>query len=104
MRRKAKNSNWYAPLFLGALTVFIPCGVTQAMMAVAVGTGSPDGRGFDVAFILGTSPVFFTLAYLATQLGRVMEKWFMRFVAVVVLVLGFLSINSGLNLAGWSPI
>jgi len=41
IRRKAKNGeSSYAPLFLGALTVFIPCGVTQAMMAVAVGTGS----------------------------------------------------------------
>jgi len=105
IRRKAKSTTeWYAPLFLGALTVFIPCGVTQAIMAVAIGTGSPVmGAALMAAFILGTSPVFFTVAYLATQLGRVMEKWFMRFVAVVVLVLGFLSINSGLNLAGWSP-
>jgi sulfite exporter TauE/SafE len=105
IRRKAKTTtNWYAPLFLGALTVFIPCGVTQAMMAVAIGTGSPwMGAALMAAFIFGTSPVFFTVAYLATQLGRVMEKWFMRFVAVVVLVLGLLSINSGLNLAGWSP-
>jgi sulfite exporter TauE/SafE len=105
IRRKAKDATeWYAPLFLGALTVFIPCGVTQAMMAVAIGTGSPVmGAALMAAFTLGTSPVFFTVAYLATRLGKVMEKWFMRFVAVTVLVLGLLSINSGLNLAGWSP-
>jgi sulfite exporter TauE/SafE len=105
IRRKAKNAtDWYAPLFLGALTVFIPCGVTQAMMAVAIGTGSPVlGAALMAAFILGTSPVFFTVAYLATRLGRVLEKWFMRFVAITVLVLGLLSINSGLNLAGLSP-
>jgi sulfite exporter TauE/SafE len=106
IRRKAKNTtDWYAPLFLGALTVFIPCGVTQAMMAVAIGAGNPAmGAALMFAFILGTSPVFFTVAYLATQLGKVMEKWFMRFVAVVVLVLGILSVNSGLNLAGISPL
>ena len=105
IRRKAKNTNdWYAPLFLGALTVFIPCGVTQAMMAVAIGTGSPAmGAALMFAFTLGTSPVFFAVAYLATRLGQVLEKWFMRFVAVTVLVLGLLSINSGLNLAGLSP-
>jgi sulfite exporter TauE/SafE len=105
IRRKAKNANdWYAPLFLGALTVFIPCGVTQAMMAVAIGTGSPVmGAALMFAFILGTSPVFFAVAYLATRLGQALEKWFMRFVAVSVLVLGLLSINSGLNLAGFSP-
>ena len=41
IRRKAKGQEtWFSPLFLGALTVFIPCGVTQAMMATALGTGS----------------------------------------------------------------
>ena len=33
IRRTAKGTDTATPLFLGALTVFIPCGVTQAMMA-----------------------------------------------------------------------
>jgi len=105
IRRKAKNGeSFFAPLFLGALTVFIPCGVTQAMMAVAIGTGSAlQGAVLMFAFILGTSPVFFVVAYLAMQLGARMEKWFMRFVAVAILVLGLVSVNSGLTLAG-SPL
>jgi uncharacterized protein len=41
IRRKAKKGeSFFSPLFLGALTVFIPCGVTQAMMAVAISTGN----------------------------------------------------------------
>ncbi len=105
IRRMAKSStDWFTPLFLGALTIFIPCGVTQAMMAVAVGTGSPlQGAALMLAFTLGTSPVFFAVAYLATQLGKRMERWFMRFVALVVLVLGLLSVDSGLTLMG-SPL
>jgi len=105
IRRTAKNrESFFAPLFLGALTVFIPCGVTQAMMAVAVGTGSAlQGAVLMFAFILGTSPVFFLIAYLAMQLGARMEKWFMRFVAVVILLLGLVSVNSGLTLMG-SPL
>ena len=105
IRRKAKNGeSFFAPLFLGALTVFIPCGVTQAMMAVAVGTGSAlQGAALMFAFILGTSPVFFSVAYLAMKLGARLEKWFMRFVAIVLLVLGLVSINSGLALVG-SPL
>jgi uncharacterized protein len=105
IRRKAKNGeSFFAPLFLGALTVFIPCGVTQAMMAVAVGTGNAlQGATLMFAFILGTSPVFFVVAYLAMKLGSRLEKWFMRFVAVVLLVLGLVSINSGLTLMG-SPL
>jgi uncharacterized protein len=105
IRRKAKNgASSFAPLFLGALTVFIPCGVTQAMMAVAVGTGSAlQGAVLMFAFILGTSPVFFAVAYLTMRLGARLEKWFMRFVAVVLLVLGLVSVNNGLSLVG-SPI
>jgi sulfite exporter TauE/SafE len=105
IRRKAKNgNNFFAPLFLGALTVLIPCGVTQAVMAVAVGTGSAlQGAALMFAFILGTSPVFFVVSYLAMQLGARLERWFMRFVAVIILVMGLVSVNSGLTLMG-SPL
>jgi len=105
IRRKAKNSeSFFAPLFLGALTVFIPCGVTQAMMAVAVGTGSAlQGATLMFAFVLGTSPIFFIVAYLTMQLGARLEKAFMRFVAIVLLVLGLVSVNNGLTLVG-SPL
>ncbi len=105
IRRKAKNgTEVVTPLFLGALTVFIPCGVTQAMMAVALGTGSAAlGAALMFAFTLGTSPVFFLVAYLTTQLGARLESFFMRFVAIVVLVFGLMTLNSGLNLIG-SPI
>ena len=98
------GTEWVTPLFLGALTVFIPCGVTQAMMAAALGTGSiAQGAAMMFAFTLGTSPVFFLVAYLTTQIGARLEKYFLRFVAVVVLILGFVSLDSGLNLMG-SPI
>jgi plastocyanin domain-containing protein len=74
------------------------------MMAAALGTGSPAvGAALMFAFILGTSPVFFIVAYLTTQVGARLEKFFMRFVAVVVLILGLVSINNGLNLIG-SPL
>jgi sulfite exporter TauE/SafE len=102
IRRIAKNSeSAITPLFLGALTVLIPCGVTQAMMAVAVGTGSPlEGAAIMLVFTLGASPVFFIVAYLTTKLGARLEKYFLRFVMVVLLVLGIVSINSGLTLMG----
>ena len=105
LRRRAKHGTDLAtPLFLGALTVFIPCGVTQAMMAVALGTGSAlAGAALMFAFTLGTSPVFFLVAYFTAQLGRRLERFFMRFVAVVVLVLGLVTVDSGLNLIG-SPL
>jgi sulfite exporter TauE/SafE len=105
IRRTAKNgTELFTPLFLGALTVFIPCGVTQAMLATALGTGSAlAGAALLFAFTLGTSPVFFIVAYLTTELGARLEKFFMRFVAVVMLILGLVTLNGALNLLG-SPL
>ncbi len=104
IRRTAKGTDTFTPLFLGALTVFIPCGVTQAMMATALGTGSVVmGAALMFAFVLGTSPVFFVVAYLTTELGSRLEKLFMRFVAVVLLILGFVTLDGGLNVLG-SPL
>ena len=104
IRRTSKGTDTATPIFLGALTVFIPCGVTQAMIATALGTGSALlGAALMFSFTLGTSPVFFFIAYLATELGARLEKFFMRFVAVVVLVLGFVTLDGGLNLIG-SPL
>jgi len=102
IRRTAKGTDTFTPLFLGALTVFIPCGITQAMMATALGTGSiAMGAALMLAFTLGTSPVFFIVAYLTTELGSRLEKFFMRFVAIVVLILGFVTLDGGLNVLGF---
>jgi sulfite exporter TauE/SafE len=104
IRKTAKGTDTATPLFLGALTVFIPCGVTQIMMADALATGSPvSGAALMFAFTLGTSPVFFALAWLTTELGAKLETFFMRFVAAVVLILGFVTLNGGLNVIG-SPL
>ena len=104
IRRTAKGTDVATPLFLGALTVFIPCGVTQAMMATALASGSAAmGAALMFAFILGTSPVFFVVAYFTTEIGAKLEKYFMRFVATVVLILGLVTLEGGLNVLG-SPL
>jgi uncharacterized protein len=104
LRRAAadgKESPLTTPIFLGLLTVLIPCGITQAMMAAALGTGNPlEGAALMFAFTLGTSPVFFAVAFFATQLGAKLEKNFMRFAAVVVLILSLVTIDGGITLAG----
>ncbi|MBI5304755.1 MAG: sulfite exporter TauE/SafE family protein [Chloroflexi bacterium] len=90
-----------APVFLGAMTVLIPCGISQSMMAVALGTANPlAGAAILFAFTLGASPAFFAVAYFAARMGAVLEKQFMRLVAVVLLILGGYAIDSGLNLSG----
>ena len=100
-RTSKKSDSTVTPLLLGTLTVLIPCGIAQSMMAVAISSGSMlTGALIMFAFTLGTSPVFFILTYLATRLGALTEKYFMRIVAAALLVLGFLAFDSGLSLVG----
>lgn len=105
IRRKSKNGASHAtPILLGAMTIFLPCGVTQAMMATALALGSPlQGATLMFAFILGTTPLFFTVSYFATRLGATLEKYFTRLVAVTLIILGLVQVDTGLNLAG-SPV
>jgi uncharacterized protein len=103
IRRFARNSDSavVTPLFLGGLTIFIPCGVTQAMMVLAVGAGKPlAGAAIMFAFILGTTPVFFGLAYVATRLGEALHTRFLQFAGAVIVILALVSIEGGLNLMG----
>jgi sulfite exporter TauE/SafE len=102
IRRTAKNnSSALTPFLLGLMTILIPCGITQVMMAAAIASGDAlKGASLMFAFTLGTSPVFFAVAYFTTRLGATLEKYFMKGVAVVVLVLGLITVNTGLNLMG----
>lgn len=105
LRRTSKRSeSWITPLYLGALTVLIPCGVTQAVMAVAVGTGSPWlGALILFAFVLGTSPTFVAVSWLAAGIGGLFQRYFYKVVAVFVLAMGLYGLNAGLTLIG-SPV
>jgi len=105
VRRVSKHgARWVTPLFLGALTVLLPCGVTQSIMAVAVGTASPWlGAVIMFAFILGTGPTFVAIAWVATNLGGMFQKYFYNVVTMMVLALGLYTLNGGLTLMG-SPI
>lgn len=105
IRRISKGNDRLAtPLFLGALTILIPCGITQAAMAVAVGTGDPVmGAAVMFAFVLGTSPTFFGVTVLASGLAKVTQKYFMPIVAIFILGLGLYTVDGGLNLMG-SPL
>lgn len=102
VRRKARGeATWFTPVMLGALTVLIPCGVTQTIMAAAIATGDPlAGAALVFAFTLGTSPVFFALAYLATRLGALLEKRLVRITAIALIILSILAVDTGLNLLG----
>lgn len=103
VRKETKSKNIFAPAILGAFTIFIPCGTTQAMMALAIASGNPlSGAAILFAFVLGTSPLFFILGYLATRLGEVFQKKVLRFAAIAIIFLALFNINNAAALAGVS--
>lgn len=84
---------------LGFLTILIPCGVTQAMMLLALGSGNPFwGASIMLAFTLGTTPVFLAIGLAATQALK--HKAFAAVAAGFIFVIGILSVNSGQILRG----
>ncbi len=101
VRNQSKSRDFFGPAILGAFTVFIPCGVTQGMMALAIASGNPlSGAAILFAFVLGTSPLFFILGYLATRLGDAMHQKFMKVAAYAIILLAVFNINNSLALAG----
>lgn len=98
LRQESKSTALLAPAFLGFLTILIPCGTTQAMEVLAISSGNPlSGSLIMAAFVLGTSPVFFTLGYFATKLGELLHRRFLKFAAIGIIVLAVMSINGALN-------
>jgi sulfite exporter TauE/SafE len=101
VRNQSKNKSMFAPAMLGAMTIFIPCGTTQAMMALAVVSGNPlTGAVVMGAFILGTTPVFFILGYLTTKLSERFERNFMKIAALVLIFLAVFNVNNAIALTG----
>ncbi len=99
LRNQSKNASLFGPALLGLFTVLMPCGVTQATMAVAVASGSPlMGAAIMGAFVLGTSPLFFALG---ASLVKLLERRVFAYVAAsVVVIFALLSINGGMGLRG----
>lgn len=102
VRNQAKSQTLLAPVVLGAFTVFIPCGTTQAMMALAIASGSPIlGASTMFAFTLGTAPVFFILGYLATRASDIFKERFMKVAASGILLLALFNLNNVIALSGF---
>jgi len=101
IRLQSKRQDVFAPVFLGAFTVFIPCGVTQAMMALAVASGNPiAGSAILFSFVLGTTPVFFLLGYFTMKAGGILKKKFFKLAAFVIILLSLFNLNNALALTG----
>lgn len=104
IKNQTRSQSIFAPAILGVFTVFIPCGTTLAMEALAVASGNGMmGALILGVFTLGTMPLFLGVGSVISVFGSMFRDRFLQIAAVLVIVLGAWSINGSLVALG-SPI
>jgi sulfite exporter TauE/SafE len=94
-------NTFFAPAFLGALTVLVPCGATQGVMAQAVASASWFwGGALMFAFVFGTLPLFFAAGVFAQSITFNHRRILLKFASVCIILLAFFNLNNGLALSG----
>lgn len=98
LKKTSGASSLFAPALLGLFTVFIPCGVTQAMEIVAVSSGSAlSGALIMGAFVLGTAPMFGLIGVATAKLSEVWRTTFLRTAAAVLIIMAISGVNGALQ-------
>jgi uncharacterized protein len=104
IRGSSKSKALFAPAVLGLLTIFIPCGVTQAMEVTAINSGNAvNGALIMFAFILGTSPLFALIGVAAAKLSEIWNQRFLKLAAYGLVVMAIWGLNGVLVVVD-SPI
>ncbi len=97
VRNQSKSKDIFAPALLGAMTIFIPCGTTLAMEALAISSANAFiGASIMAAFILGTMPLFFGVGALTSLMGEAFKAKFFKLAAVIIIYLGITAVNGSL--------
>lgn len=94
LKLNSQSATLFAPAILGVLTIFIPCGVTQAMEVVAVSSGSPTQGAFILGtFVLGTVPMFALIGLATARLSETWRLAFLQSAAVILIGMSLYSVN-----------
>lgn len=97
----AESKDPKAPMILGAMTFFLPCGFTQSMQLFALTLQDPIQSGLVMAiFALGTVPVLLGIGGATSYASGNTLKKITQFAGVIVLILGISNIGNGLALLG----
>ncbi len=105
VKNQSKSADIFAPGILGAMTIFIPCGTTLAMEALAISSGSPiKGSLILISFVLGTFPIFFGLGYITAKLSDSFRQTFFKIAALVIIIVGLSTIYTSWSATGLSTI
>ncbi|HLC75595.1 MAG TPA: sulfite exporter TauE/SafE family protein [Candidatus Peribacterales bacterium] len=98
--RLSESRNPLAPLMLGALTFFLPCGFTQSLQLVALASGSFVGGATTMfLFALGTLPSLLGISFISSKATGRTSHLFIHFAGVLVLLLSIFNLRNGMALA-----
>lgn len=104
IKSTSNSQSLFAPILLGILTIFIPCGVTQAMEISAINSANPiTGALIMFSFILGTIPIFTLLGVISSKLTTNLYTQFTKLTAYALILLSIYTANASLTVLN-SPI
>jgi uncharacterized protein len=84
----------FAPAILGFLTFLIPCGVTQAMIVLAINTGNAvEGALIMGSFVAGTIPIFLAIGLATAKFTEFWRHYFLRAAAALLIAMALYSLN-----------
>lgn len=100
--QKLKNSkSSFAPLALGALSFFLPCGFTQSMQVFAMASGSfLSGALIMSLFALGTLPVLMGLGIASNKFKNIKSGLFSKVAGIAIILFAFYTLSSALAVQG----
>lgn len=86
---------------LGILTGLLPCSLHWAFQAKAITSGSAmNGSLLMLFFGLGTLPALLAFSFLTHWLGQRARRWLLMGTAGIIVLMGMLSIQHGVNMVG----
>ena len=95
------SESMFAPLILGAVTYFVPCGFTQSMQLLALSSGNFwTGALIMMIFALGTLPALLGISLVSTITNSKIHRLFLTFAGTLSVFLGIINVQSGLALSG----
>ncbi len=109
-RRFSDESNFtgkFAPVIMGALTFFLPCGFTITVQALALASGNPiQGALIMGLFAIGTLPGLLTIGLTSIKLfsNPKFSQQFSIIAGILVLFFAFFNINAQLAVLGVSNL
>jgi sulfite exporter TauE/SafE len=97
-----KRDHPLAPIALGALTFFLPCGFTQSLQLAALASGGfVPGAVIMGVFAIVTLPALLGISFISSTAKGSFSRIFLTFAGTLVFVLALFNLRSGLALAGF---